>query len=61
MLNNAAAPGTDLWVWEQTLENLNATIAVDVTAAMLCTREVVKRSMLQRRSGSILNFSSTVG
>ena len=60
MCNNAAAPGTDLWIWEQTLENWNATIAIDVTAAMLCTREVLKQSMLERRSGVILNFSSTV-
>jgi 3-oxoacyl-[acyl-carrier protein] reductase len=59
MLNNAAAPGTDTWVWEQTLENWNATIAIDVTAAMLCTREVLKQSMLERRSGVIINFSST--
>ncbi len=61
MCNNAAAPGTDLWIWEQTLENWNATIAIDVTAAMLCTREVVRRSMLERESGVILNFSSTAG
>jgi len=59
MCNNAAAPGTDRWVWEQDLENWNATIAIDVTAAMLCTREVLKQSMLERRSGVILNFSST--
>ncbi len=25
MCNNAAAPGTDMWIWEQTLENWNAT------------------------------------
>ena len=61
MCNNAAAPGTDLWIWEQTLENWNATIAVDVTAAMLCSREVLRRSMLERRTGVILNFSSTAG
>ena len=61
MCNNAARPGTDLWIWEQTLENWNATIAIDVTAAMLCTREVLNRSMLERRSGVILNFSSTAG
>src|SRR5579863_2103252 len=61
MLNNAAAPGKDLYVWEQTLENWNATIAVDLTAAMLCTREVLNRSMLERRTGSIINFSSTAG
>ncbi|HTX97576.1 MAG TPA: SDR family NAD(P)-dependent oxidoreductase [Mycobacterium sp.] len=59
LCNNAAAPGEDRWIWEQTLCNWNATIAIDVTAAMLCTREVLNRSMLQRRSGVILNFSST--
>lgn len=61
LCNNAAAPGQDRWIWEQTLENWNATIAIDVTAAMLCTREVLNQSMLQRRSGVILNFSSTAG
>src|SRR6201999_2425386 len=61
LCNNAAAPGTDLWIWEQTLENWNSTIAVDVTAAMLCSREVIRRSMMERRSGAILNFSSGAG
>ena len=59
MCNKPAAPGTDLWIWEQTLDNWNATMAMDVTAAMLCTREVLRRSMLERRRGVILNFSST--
>jgi 3-oxoacyl-[acyl-carrier protein] reductase len=61
MMNNAAVPGTDKFIWEQTLENWNATIAVDLTAAMLCSREVLRRSMMERRSGVILNFSSTAG
>ena len=61
LLNNAAAPGVDKYIWEQTLENWNATIAIDLTAAMLCTREVLKRSMLERKTGSIVNFSSTAG
>jgi 3-oxoacyl-[acyl-carrier protein] reductase len=61
LLNNAAAPGQDKWVWEQTLDNFNATIAIDLTAAMLCTREVLNRSMLERGTGSIINFSSTAG
>ncbi len=61
MCNNAAAPGQDLPVWEQTLDNWNSTIAIDVTAAMLCTREVLRQSMLERRSGVILNFSSSAG
>ncbi len=59
LCNNAAVPGTDTWIWEQTLANWNSTMAVDVTAAMLCTREVLKQSMLERRTGVILNFSST--
>jgi NAD(P)-dependent dehydrogenase (short-subunit alcohol dehydrogenase family) len=59
LCNNAAAPGEDRWIWEQTLDNWNATIAIDVTAAMLCTREVLNQSMLKRRRGVILNFSST--
>ena len=59
LCNNAAAPGQDKYIWEQTLENWNDTIAIDVTAAMLCTREVLRQSMLERRSGVILNFSST--
>lgn len=61
MMNNAAVPGTDKYIWEQTLENWNATIAVDVTAAMLCSREVLRRSMMERKSGVIINFSSTAG
>ena len=61
LCNNAATPGQDLPVWEQTLENWNATFAVDITAAMLCTREVLKQSMLERGSGVIINFSSTAG
>jgi NAD(P)-dependent dehydrogenase (short-subunit alcohol dehydrogenase family) len=61
LMNNAAVPGTDKYVWEQTLENWNATIAVDLTAAMLCTREVLNRSMMARKSGAIVNFSSTAG
>jgi NAD(P)-dependent dehydrogenase (short-subunit alcohol dehydrogenase family) len=61
MMNNAAVPGTDKYVWEQTLDNWNTTIAIDVTAAMLCTREVLNRSMMARKTGTIVNFSSSAG
>lgn len=61
MMNNAAVPGKDLYIWEQTLENWNSTYAVDCTAAMLCSREVLNRSMLARKSGVIINFSSGAG
>jgi 3-oxoacyl-[acyl-carrier protein] reductase len=59
LMNNAAAPGTDKFIWEQTLDNWNATLAIDLTAAMLCSREVIRRSMLERRSGAIVSFSSS--
>lgn len=61
LMNNAAVPGKDLYIWEQTLENWNDTIAVDVTAAMLCSREVLRRSMIERKTGVIINFSSGAG
>ena len=61
MMNNAAAPGQDKYIWEQTLENWNNTFAIDVTAAMLCSREVLRRSMMERKTGSIINFSSVAG
>jgi 3-oxoacyl-[acyl-carrier protein] reductase len=59
LLNNASQPGRDLHLWEQTLENWNGCIAAVVTGPMLMTREVLKQSMMERRSGSIVNFSST--
>ena len=58
LLNNAAQPGKDHYIWEQTLENWNNTIAVDVTGPMLLSREALKQSMLERKSGVIINFSS---
>lgn len=61
LMNNAAIAGTDKLIWEQTLDNWNATIAVDLTGAMLCTREVLNRSMLERKRGAIVNFSSAAG
>ncbi len=61
MMNNAAVPGTDKYIWEQTVDNFLATYEVDCMAAMLCSREVLNRSMIERRSGVIINFSSGAG
>ena len=61
LLNNAVIPGKDLHVWEQTLDNWNEVFAICITAPMLAAREVLKRSMLERKTGSIINFSSTAG
>jgi 3-oxoacyl-[acyl-carrier protein] reductase len=61
MMSNAAIPGTDKWIWEQTVDNFLDTYKVDCMAAMLCSREVLNRSMLERKRGSILTFSSAAG
>ena len=61
MMNNAAVPGVDKYIWEQTVDNFLDTYKVDCIAAMLCSREVLNRSMLERRTGSIVNFSSSAG
>jgi NAD(P)-dependent dehydrogenase (short-subunit alcohol dehydrogenase family) len=61
MMNNAAVPGTDKYIWEQTVENFLSTYQVDCMAAMLCSREVLKRSMMERKKGAIVNFSSGAG
>lgn len=61
MMSNAAQPGKDLWIWEQTPENFIDTFKVDCMAAMLCSKHVLNRSMLARKSGSILTFSSGAG
>jgi len=61
MLNNAAVPGTDKYIWEQTVDNFLDTYKVDCMAAMLCSREVLNRSMLARKTGAIVNFSSGAG
>ena len=61
MMNNAAVPGTDKFIWEQTVDNFLDTYKVDCMAAMLCSREVLNRSMLERKTGAIINFSSGAG
>ena len=61
LVNNAVIPGQDKYVWEQTLENWNAVVAICLTAPMIAAREVLNRSMMPRRTGSIITISSTAG
>jgi 3-oxoacyl-[acyl-carrier protein] reductase len=61
MMNNAAVPGTDKWIWEQTPENFLTTYQVDCMAAALCSKAVLNASMMARKSGAIVNFSSGAG
>ena len=61
MMNNAAVPGTDKFIWEQTVDNFLDTYKVDCMAAMLCSKAVLNASMLARKTGAIVNFSSGAG
>ncbi|MDO6414543.1 SDR family NAD(P)-dependent oxidoreductase [Sphingomonas sp. BIUV-7] len=61
LVSNAVIPGQDKYVWEQTLENWNAVFEICITAPMLAAREVLRQSMMSRKSGSIINVSSTAG
>lgn len=49
MMNNAAVPGTDKYIRNKTVDNFLDTYKVDCMAAMLCTREVLNRSMIERK------------
>jgi NAD(P)-dependent dehydrogenase (short-subunit alcohol dehydrogenase family) len=61
LVNVAAVPGEEISVANMTLASWNETLAATLTGVMLCTRECLVRSMLTRRSGSIVNVASTAG
>ena len=58
LINNAGAPGTDMAVADMTLDNWNATIAVNLTGPMLLAREALRQAMIPARSGNIQFLSS---
>jgi NAD(P)-dependent dehydrogenase (short-subunit alcohol dehydrogenase family) len=58
LVNNAGAPGTDMPVAEMTLENWNATLAVNLTGPMVLAREALRRAMLPAARGNVQFVSS---
>ncbi len=60
LINNSGIVGPIATVADLNLEDWNQTIAVNLTGAMLCSREALK-DMIPRRSGSIINMSSLNG
>lgn len=61
LVNNAAlATFTNADVVDMNLDNWHDLLAVNLTGAMLCAREVLK-NMIPRRSGNIINISSVAG
>ncbi len=60
LVNNSGIPGATREVTQIDLEDWARVLAVNLTGAMLCCREVLK-DMIPRRAGSIINISSMAG
>ncbi|MCX8023541.1 MAG: SDR family oxidoreductase [Syntrophorhabdaceae bacterium] len=60
LVNNSGITGPTLKVMDMALDKWNETIAVDLTGAMLCAREVLKY-MVPKRRGVIINIVSEGG
>jgi 3-hydroxybutyrate dehydrogenase len=58
LLNNAAVPGRDEPVAEMTVENWDDTIATNLTAPMVLSREALRQAMIPAEAGNIQFFSS---
>ena len=59
LVNNSGIAGPTATVVDLRLNDWNKTLAVDLTGAMLCSREVLIQ-MIPRQSGNIINISSRV-
>jgi NAD(P)-dependent dehydrogenase (short-subunit alcohol dehydrogenase family) len=60
LVNNSGIAGPTCNVMDLKLEDWNQVIGVDLTGAMLCSREVLKY-MVQRKSGNIINIAAEGG
>jgi NAD(P)-dependent dehydrogenase (short-subunit alcohol dehydrogenase family) len=60
MINNAGITGPTVEVANISLDKWNEVLDINLTGAMLCSREVLQ-NMIERRSGSIVNISSKSG
>jgi 3-oxoacyl-[acyl-carrier protein] reductase len=60
LVNNAGIAGRAAPLWEQTEEDWNRVIAVNLTGVFLCCRAVIEH-MRQRRYGRIVNIASIAG
>lgn len=60
LVNNAGIGGKAAPVWEQTLEDWNRAIAINMTGVFNCTRAVIG-GMRERKYGRIVNIASIAG
>ena len=61
LVNNSGIGGPTKYVWDVTLEEWNEIIAVDLTGAMLASREVLRHMIPAARGGVIINIGSEGG
>ncbi len=60
LVNNAGIPGPTANIADMQLDKWNEVLSVNLTGAMLCSREVLA-NMIVRKRGSIINISSVGG
>ena len=61
LINNSGTEGPINNVDEMELKGWNDLLAVNLNGAMLCSRNVLKKSMIPRKSGAIVNITSAAG
>ena len=61
LVNNSGIGGPTASVADMDLEEWNQVLAVNLTGTMLCAKHVLKKSMIPRQSGIIINISSAFG
>ena len=61
LVNNSGIGGPTCYVWELKLEDWNEIIAVDLTGAMLASREVLKFMVPAAKGGIIINIGAEGG
>jgi NAD(P)-dependent dehydrogenase (short-subunit alcohol dehydrogenase family) len=60
LVNNAGIPGPTANIADMELDKWNEVLSINLTGAMLCSREVLA-NMMVRKSGCIINISSVGG
>jgi NAD(P)-dependent dehydrogenase (short-subunit alcohol dehydrogenase family) len=61
LVNNAGVEGPIMDVAKMDIEGWEHLLAVNLTGTMLCSRYVLEKGMIPRRSGTIINISSGQG
>jgi NAD(P)-dependent dehydrogenase (short-subunit alcohol dehydrogenase family) len=61
LVNNSGIAGPTCKLVDLKLEDWNKVLAIDLTGYILCAREVLKQSMISRKSGIIINIAAEGG